>query len=52
MADLPAHLLLAWSMAPPARRIYARLRRWLEGALVLVFGCAGLRMLLSRTPGG
>ncbi|WP_255440427.1 LysE family translocator [Caenimonas sedimenti] len=37
--------------APPARRVYARLRRWFEGALALIFGYAGLRMLLSRPPG-
>ena len=38
--------------APVARRVYARTRRWLEGALALVFGYAGVRMLLTRTPGG
>lgn len=37
--------------APLARRVYGRLRRWFEGTLALVFGYAGLRMLLSRTPG-
>jgi threonine efflux protein len=37
--------------APLARRVYARLRRWFEGTLALVFGYAGLRMLWSRTPG-
>lgn len=31
-----------------ARRIYARARTWFDGALALLFGYAGLRMLTSR----
>lgn len=31
-----------------ARRIYAVLRRWLEGALAVLYAVAGLRLLLSR----
>ena len=31
-----------------ARRIYGSVRRWLEGALALVFGVAGIKLLLSR----
>lgn len=30
-------------------RAYRRARRWIEGALALVFGSAGLRLLLART---
>jgi threonine efflux protein len=33
---------------PAARRIYARLQRWLDAGLALVFGAAGLRLLTSR----
>jgi threonine/homoserine/homoserine lactone efflux protein len=32
-----------------ARRIYGAARRWLEGALALVFGFAGIKLLLSRS---
>lgn len=35
---------------PMARRIYQALRRWFEGALAVVFGYAGVRMLISSTP--
>lgn len=38
---------LAFSTAT-ARRLYGSVRRWLEGALALVFGFAGIRLLLSR----
>lgn len=38
---------LVFSTAAMARA-YARARRWIEGALALVFGAAGLRLLLSR----
>ncbi|MDR6992723.1 LysE family transporter [Luteimonas sp. 3794] len=31
-----------------ARRVYQRTRRWFEGALAVLFGYAGLRMLASR----
>jgi threonine efflux protein len=31
-----------------ARRVYARTRIWFDGALALLFGYAGLRMLVSR----
>ncbi|CAH1669274.1 LysE family translocator [Chelatococcus asaccharovorans] len=30
-------------------RIYARSRRWIEGTLAMVFGYAGIRLLLSKT---
>lgn len=30
-----------------ARRVYTALRRWLEGALALIFAAAGLKLLLS-----
>jgi threonine efflux protein len=30
-------------------RLYRRARRWIEGALSIVFGFAGLRLLLART---
>ncbi|HEY9095263.1 MAG TPA: LysE family translocator [Hydrogenophaga sp.] len=32
------------------RRVYQTLRRPIEGLLCAVFGCAGLRLVLSRTP--
>ena len=35
---------------PQARRIYRSIGRWLDGALALTFGYAGLRILLSKTP--
>lgn len=39
----------AWLFStPPMVRGYARARRWIEGALALVFAGAGLRLLLSR----
>lgn len=41
---------LAFSTAT-ARRIYARLRRYLEAAFALMFGYAGIRMLLSKDVG-
>lgn len=31
-----------------ARRIYRLIRRWLDGALAVVFGVAGIKLLLSR----
>lgn len=31
-----------------ARRIYLRIRRWLEGTLAVVFGFAGLKLLFGR----
>jgi threonine efflux protein len=31
-----------------ARRLYARSRRWFDGALALMFGYAGIRMLTSK----
>jgi threonine efflux protein len=34
---------------PTARRVYGRVRRWVDGSLALVFGYGGLRMLFSRT---
>ena len=34
--------------APPVRRAYARAGRWIEGAFGLLFGAAGLRLLLAR----
>ncbi|MXN19619.1 LysE family transporter [Pseudooceanicola sp. GBMRC 2024] len=34
--------------APALGHGYLRLRRWIEGTLALVFGYAGLRLLLSR----
>ena len=30
-------------------RAYRRARRWIEGALALIFGSAGLGLLLART---
>ncbi|MEZ2353165.1 LysE family translocator [Caballeronia sp. RCC_10] len=36
-----------FSMAP-ARRIYARIQRYLDACLALVFGAAGIRLLASR----
>jgi threonine efflux protein len=33
----------------PMVRLYRRARRWIEGALSIVFGFAGLRLLLDRT---
>lgn len=33
---------------PIARRAYRASRRWFEGALALMFGYAGIRMLMSR----
>jgi threonine/homoserine/homoserine lactone efflux protein len=33
----------------PMVRMYHRARRWIEGVLTLVFGFAGLRLLLART---
>jgi len=36
---------------PLARTIYRSLRRWFEAALALLFGYAGIRMLLSERPG-
>jgi threonine efflux protein len=33
----------------PMVRMYRRARRWIEGALSIVFGFAGLRLLLART---
>lgn len=33
----------------PMGRAYLKARRWIEGALALVFGSAGLKLLLSRT---
>src|SRR5450830_1712879 len=38
---------LAFSTAA-ARRLYGSVRRWLEGALALVFGVAGIKLLMSR----
>lgn len=38
---------LIFSAAPMARA-YRKIRRWIEGALALVFGYAGLRLLLAR----
>jgi threonine efflux protein len=38
---------LAFSTAT-ARRVYERLRRWLEASFALMFGYAGVRMLLSK----
>jgi Putative threonine efflux protein len=38
---------LVFSTAPMVRA-YARARRWIEGLLALVFGAAGLRLLLWR----
>ncbi|HZH43997.1 MAG TPA: LysE family transporter [Lysobacter sp.] len=35
--------------APLARRVYLRIRRWLDAALAAVFATAGLKMLLSRS---
>jgi threonine/homoserine/homoserine lactone efflux protein len=32
-----------------ARRVYAALRRWLEGCLAVVFGIAGIRLLTSHS---
>jgi threonine/homoserine/homoserine lactone efflux protein len=32
----------------PMVRVYTRLRRWIEGSLAVLFGYAGLRLLLSR----
>lgn len=32
-----------------ARRLYVSLRRWLEGGLALVFGFAGIKLLLARS---
>ncbi len=32
-----------------ARRLYMRLRRWLDGCLAIVFALAGIRLLNSRT---
>lgn len=34
--------------AGPMARAYRKARRWIEGTLALVFGSAGLRLLLSR----
>ena len=34
---------------PTARRVYLRMRRWLDGGLAVVFGVAGWRLLSSRT---
>lgn len=39
---------LAFSAAPMVRA-YRRARRWIEGALAVLFGAAGLHLLLSRT---
>ena len=33
----------------PMVRAYQKARRWIEGALAMVFGYAGLRLLLSRS---
>lgn len=38
---------LVFSTAPMVRA-YGRARRWIEGALVLVFGAAGVKLLFSR----
>lgn len=38
---------LAFSTAA-ARRLYGSVRGWLEGALALVFGVAGIKLLMSR----
>jgi threonine/homoserine/homoserine lactone efflux protein len=32
-----------------ARRIYAAIRRWMEGTLALVFCCAGIELIASRS---
>jgi threonine/homoserine/homoserine lactone efflux protein len=32
----------------PARQAYMRTRRWFDGALAILFGYAGIRMLASR----
>jgi threonine efflux protein len=32
-----------------ARALYVRARRWFDGALTLMFGYAGIRMLISKT---
>ncbi|MEQ1512559.1 MAG: LysE family translocator [Lysobacteraceae bacterium] len=32
-----------------ARALYARTRRWFDGALALMFGAAGIRMLMSKS---
>lgn len=37
--------------APFARFAYQALRRWLDGALAMAFGYAGIRMLLFKAPG-
>lgn len=34
-----------------ARKTYRLLRRWINGTLACVFGYAGIRMLISETPG-
>ncbi len=34
---------------PLARQVYRAARRWLEGALAVVFAVAGIKLLLSRT---
>ena len=39
---------MVFSTAPMVR-LYQRARRWIEGMLAVVFGVAGLRLLLSRT---
>jgi threonine efflux protein len=39
---------IVFSTAPMVR-LYRRARRWIEGVLALVFGLAGLRLLLSRS---
>ena len=39
---------LVFSTAPMVRA-YQKARRWIEGALALFFGYAGIRLLLSRT---
>jgi threonine efflux protein len=33
---------------PVARRVYQSMRRWFEGTLAIMFGFAGIRMLLSK----
>lgn len=43
-----ASYALAFSTAT-ARRLYGQIWRWLEGALALMFGAAGIRLLLSRS---
>ncbi len=32
----------------PMIRLYSRARRWIEGSLAIIFGSAGVRLLVSR----